>query len=907
MNLVNKRLKNLSTIGLFLVLLSASLFLWHPAGAQNQTANPTWTTPINLSHSGSTTNPSIVIDSNGITHVVWEDTIAGEMYTQFDGTQWSTPVAVNLPFGIPPSTGGGQTSGPTNLRLLADSKGFIHAFWVDQNNTLHYSRVQGNLFANGANWESPLVLANSAVDYDVAIDNQDRIDLAYVRAIDETGFPPGIYYRQLAANGATWGTPQVLYKSQYFRSLTNQNANVSIATDRNNSGENIFIAWDNRPRKQVFFLRSNDGGNLWSDPAEIDKPDAGNGFATPLNIRVAANNQGTFMEWQVGDNSGSCNQNYQWSTDEGSTWGDQHLMLDSLRGCATENQYFESGDNLFLATTINAQVYFLAWNGESWSDPQPQTELSGFEDTETSDQVVFDCRDMIEGPNNSIYVVGCDTGTSNDIWLTNRSLGDINSWFPAPTTWSTPIVITSGSNDFNSVALLADKSGNFHAFWVQPYVTPSITSTVSTIVSQPVIYYSQLQAGKWLQPMTILHSSITNVGQLNVTMDETGDLLLVWTEADTGNIMFSWANASVANISSEWSDPVALPSLRSENISPFILGGNNGKISVAYAIPLNEDRGIYLTQSEDNGSSWSQPVQIFNGVTAGSQMVDQPKLAVTSDGVIHILWKQSAVIGDNNLSRLYYSRSLDGGKTWADPAVVVDGDTSWAQILGFENLAQRIWQAGENGQSILWLQTSTDGGLNWSQPASFSNFGGNLSSPDLIGDNIRQPNLFFVANDLSGDQILKHLMWDGKGWSAQEDFNFNGSPGNGMVSVQAAMTLNGKLGILYGLKSSDRPNKQPVTSLDFAQREIQAANLPLITPSPTIVSAPTPTITSTEGLAISPSPTPIVLPNNLENVVPQSGFINNSWAGTILGTVLTLLLVGIAFVIVFRFTKTNRS
>ena len=709
--------------------------------------------------------------------------------------------------------------------------------------------------------------------------------------------------------GPPGGIPQVLYKSQYFRSLTNQNANVSIATDRNSSGENIFISWDNRPRKQVFYSRSTDGGNLWSDPAEIDKPDAGNGFATPLNIRVATNNLGTLMEWQVGDNSGSCNQNYQWSTDDGSTWGDQHLMLDSLRGCATENQYFESGDNLFLATTIDAQVYFLAWNGESWSDPQSQTELSGFQDPETSDQVVFDCRNITEGPNNSIYVVGCDTGNSTDIWLTNRSLGDINSWFPPPNTWNAPIVLTGGSNDINSVALIADKSGNFHAFWVQPYVTPGITSTVSTIVSQPVIYYSQLQAGKWLQPMTILHSSITNVGQLSVTMDETGDLLLVWTEADTGNIMFSWANASVANISSEWSDPVALPSLRFENISPFILAGNNGKIYVVYTIPLNEDRGIYLTQSEDNGSSWSQPVQIFNGVTAGSQLVDQPKLAITSDGVIHVIWKQSAVIGDNNLPRLYYSRSLDGGKTWADPAVMVDGDTSWAQILGFGNLAQRIWQAGENGQSILWLQTSTDGGLDWSQPASFSNFGGNLSLPDLIGDNIRQPNLFFVANDLSGDQILKHLTWDGKGWSAQEDYNFNSSPGYGTVSLQAAITLNGKLGILYVLKPYDKTIKQSVTSLNFAQRQVQAANLPFITPSSTIVpaAAPTLTITSTEALVISPTPTPIVLPNNLENVVPQSGFLNNSWAGTILGTVLVLVLVGITFVFVFRLSKTNHN
>jgi hypothetical protein len=906
MRSLKNRFKNLATIVLFSTLVLISLFSWRSSSAQGQTTDQTWTTPVNLSHSGSTTNPFIVIDSNGIIHVVWEDMIAGEMYSSFDGTQWSTPVTASLPFGAAPSNGSTQPTGPTNLRLIADSKGYIHAFWVDQNNQLHYSRVLGSQMGNGANWEPQQILANSAVAYDVTQDNQDRIHLGYVRAIDESGFPAGIYYRQLAANGASWGNPVVLYKSQYFRSLTSQNANVSIATDKNSAGQNIYVAWDNRPRKQVFFTRSTDGGVLWSDPAEIDKSNTKNGFATPLNIRVATNNQGALMEWQVGDNSGNCNQIYQWSTDDGSTWGNQHIMLDFLRGCAVKNQFFESNDNLFLATTINDQIYFLAWNGESWSDPLPQTELFGFQDPETFAQVVFDCRNITQGPKDSIYVVGCDTGTGADIWLTSRSLGDISNWFPSPSNWSRPVELTSGSNDFNSISLLADKTGKFHAFWVQPYSTPGITSTVSTNTLQQVIYYSQQQGEKWLQPMTILNTSIGNVGQLSVTTDDTGDLLLAWTEVDTGEIMFSWANAGVANLASEWSTPVTLPSLRSENVSPFILAGSSGKLFVAYAIPLNEDRGIYLTQSDDNGASWSQPVQIFNGVTAGSQMVDQPKLAITSDGVIHVLWNQTSVIGDNNSPRLFYSRSLDGGKTWADPEVVVNGSTGWDQILGFGDMAQRIWQANENDQSILWLQTSSDSGLNWSQPASFSNFGGNLTLPDLIGGNIQQPNLFFIANDLSGDQVLKHLSWDGKGWSAQQEFRFNNATDEVIASISAAITSGGKLGVLYDLKSGGGAIEQPAISLNFSQREVQVANLPATAPSPTIVPVPTPTITSTEALIFPPTPTPIILPNNLENIVPQSGFLNNTWAGTILGTVLTLLLVGSAVVVLFRFTKSNR-
>lgn len=839
--------------------------------------------------------------------MVWVDTIAGEMYSSYDGTQWSTPAQVNLPFGASPSSGSAQPPQNTNLRLIADSKGYVHAFWVDQNNQLYYSRVQGKSFANGANWDPAQILANSAVDFDVSLDDQDQIHLAYVRAIDDSGFPAGIYYRQSTADGASWGNPQVLYKSQYFRALTNKNANVSISTDQNNSGQNIYVVWDNRPRKQVYFARSTDGGALWSEPTEIDKPDTNNGFATPFNIRIATNGQGTLMEWQVGSGSGNCKQTFQWSTDNGNTWGNQRIMLDTLRGCAVENQYFESGDFLLLATTINSQIYFLAWNGDSWSDPLPQIELSGFQDTETSAQVILGCINITQGPNTSIYAVGCDTSAGGDIWQTSRSLGDLSTWFPAPSDWSKPVELTSGTKDFNSVTLLADKTGNFHAFWIQPYVTPGITSTVGINESQQAIYYSQFQGNKWLQPMSILNSSVKNVSQISVTIDETGDLLLVWNEADTGDIMFSWANAGVANISSEWSVPASIPSLRAENISPFILAGGSGKIYVAYAIPLNEDRGIYLTQSNDNGETWTQPVQIFNGVTAGSQMLDKPKLAITSDGILHVLWKQTSILGDNNSPRLYYSRSLDGGLTWADPTVVVDGATKWDQILGFGNFVQRIWQADENNQSILWLQTSMDGGVNWSQPVSFSNFGGNFSFPDLFGENIRQPNLLFIANNQSANQVLSHILWDGKGWSQQQDFRFNNAQGEEITALNAAVTLTGKLGVLYGIKSIDETTGQPVANLNFAQREVQVPNLPstTTTPAPTVVPTPTSTITNTEALTDLPTPTPIILPNRLDNVPSQSGFLSNSYAGAILGSVLTLLIVGSAFVILFRFTKRN--
>src|ERR1051325_375264 len=66
-----------------------------PSWVLAQSTNP-WTKPINLSHSGDATNPSIVSDSERILHAVWQDSLFNFVYSRFDGTQWSTPEITDL-------------------------------------------------------------------------------------------------------------------------------------------------------------------------------------------------------------------------------------------------------------------------------------------------------------------------------------------------------------------------------------------------------------------------------------------------------------------------------------------------------------------------------------------------------------------------------------------------------------------------------------------------------------------------------------------------------------------------------------------------------------------------------------------------------------------------------------------
>jgi photosystem II stability/assembly factor-like uncharacterized protein len=100
--------------------------------------------------------------------------------------------------------------------------------------------------------------------------------------------------------------------------------------------------------------------------------------------------------WQEDEPGESCNQVYQWSNDGGETWNGKQRMLTDLQGCAQDFRFLtmENGQ-MILMTKILGQVYFQAWDGQRWSDPQLQTILASFIDQETFNLVDLDCHNAL--------------------------------------------------------------------------------------------------------------------------------------------------------------------------------------------------------------------------------------------------------------------------------------------------------------------------------------------------------------------------------------------------------------------------------------------------------------------------------------------------------------------------------
>ena len=116
----------------------------------------------------------------------------------------------------------------------------------------------------------------------------------------------------------------------------------------------------------------------------------------------------------------------------------------------------------------------------------------------------------------------------------------------------------------------------------------------------------------------------------------------------------------------EWITPQLLPAPRESATWPSMVSDGESTIYVAYTIPLNEDRGVYLTRSEDDGDSWSDAISVFDGVEADWDLIGPASLTRTSDGTLHLIWTRWTQLPEMQAVAMAYARSEDGGQTWSE-------------------------------------------------------------------------------------------------------------------------------------------------------------------------------------------------------------------------------------------------
>ncbi|HXQ92042.1 MAG TPA: sialidase family protein [Nitrososphaerales archaeon] len=192
-----------------------------------------------------------------------------------------------------------------------------------------------------------------------------------------------------------------------------------------------------------------------------------------------------------------------------------------------------------------------------------------------------------------------------------------------------------------------------------------------------------------------------------------GDVYVTWaqtvTQANGSKILQIFVAASTNNGVSFTTTQLSHNSTHSQNTPAIAAAGSN--VYVAWFSGKNATaRGsVYVSSSNDNGKTWSTPVDPLNPSSAG-----EPEIVASGSNVY--------LVGDG----IGFTVSTDSGKTWStqvnlfkgpraiNSTSVYYGREPWLSAMG--NNVYVVWEANSTTPGISYHDqavTSVDGGITW--------------------------------------------------------------------------------------------------------------------------------------------------------------------------------------------------
>ena len=296
-----------------------------PTYAQSQEP---WTPPICLSCSisgepGETARsvfPVLVTDAWGAVHVFWPATIDAEgsmgdalYYAHWTEGSWSFPYDVLYRPGA-------------SMRVpqaVADVMGWMHVAWTEYAGGVQYSRAQVMEAASSRSWSSPVPVSNIAANgVSLAVGADGVVHLVYCGFGSQTGL-----YHTSSADGVTWAGGEWIGPAFEYgctpRLAADDRGRLHAVWEEGGEGETYGLF--------LYYARSEDGGQTWSAPFELDRQDerfSGEYGPDYANVATVGADQ-VHIVW-YGAPAGQ--RWHQWSADGGVTWSLPQQVSPNHRG-----------------------------------------------------------------------------------------------------------------------------------------------------------------------------------------------------------------------------------------------------------------------------------------------------------------------------------------------------------------------------------------------------------------------------------------------------------------------------------------------------------------------------------------------------------------------------------------------
>jgi hypothetical protein len=289
---------------------------------------------------------------------------------------------------------------------------------------------------------------------------------------------------------------------------------------------------------------------------------------------------------------------------------------------------------------------------------------------------------------------------------------------------------------------------------------------------------------------------------------------------------------------------------------------------------------------------------VFDAVDAGWPMVDEPKLTVSDDGELHMLF--SRYNAANRSAGIYYSHSINGGDAWLEVDTVSEVSISFRDILVARNgIVHVLWQESGNSHSI-WHAYFDDPQVRWENRRSVQTSVIEPELSTLLEDANGDIHLLQIAKENRTGMTLKHWVWNDPQWNVVDFYQIQSISESNANSLLGAINSRGQMTAVYALPALDERINSEITTIFSISRALDIdSSVVAIEPTeeepednliPSIELA-TPVIAPIEANV----ETAMVAEENQPQIDMSPVDRPNQWSGlaigVILGGVLTILIL----------------
>ena len=879
----------------FAAVILLLCFPWMPSSSAlafqtDRSSDDIWTEPLNLSQSGAASQPRLVSTTDGRVQAFWWDSFDGLMTSVYENGSWSQP-------GAAPIASENITTTPD---VFYTEDGQVHALWIETGARGGATPLRHSQLAFGTTaWSTPVTLGSSVIAFDVSLAESGAVTVAYLSTQHTVESPAGVYLARSLGGGNSWGEVRRIDPRIYYRLLSAETAHIRIFESQDPETEEslLYVTWNDPRSGGAMSSISVDGGETWSTPEQVEV--SGEGISGLRLINLSEPGEALRL-WEASGQEG-CEIYQQQSTrveeaitgsaSDGNAWDAVQAAIEDLPQCPTRDRFIGLQDGaLWVWGERSDELTLNLWSEEEAEWSLPYRKRFAFQDEDYNELIQLTDLHLAQ-VGDRLAVIGSDP-SFNEIWVSFALTRTLDLVYSDAPDWSIPVLVQNGTEQTEAPESVTDANGVAHLFWSQD--APDSAQNAAAL-----LYHSEWNGNKWTPPVRVLRRAQGSTIQPSAAVHQDGRLLLAWRGGEVPGIYYAWANSDLANNPAEWSEPRLVPGSSPGGSSPVIKVDDSGAIYIAFVIPINEGRGIYLTTSMDRGETWSEAVQVFDGAATQWEMVGEPNLTFTGSGQLHLSWIRYPYLQGGGSNGLYYSRSGDSGNTWSSPALVTDRLADWSQLIGFgEEIVHRVWREGGTGSGV-FHQFSMDNGATWSSQVRVSNNHHATVLPGLTADSSGSLHLVeFIEN--GAEQEIHYSYWNGSNWLTKRSFNPNLYGTVPLDRLALSFFPNDSLALIFaGLRTGLEPEEGPYEIL-FSHLPVEVSGDAPVLSTATPNQAPTrePTATALPGI----TPTPTYNPQDLANAGPLPGGApseNDTWFGLSLGIGLAVLIVVVSVGFVF--------